>query len=332
MRDLRSGELLQLPPIPNGIISSLTFSHDGRRLAFFLARPTQPSEIFVIDLDTRLARQLTESFLGGLNPDDLVTPRLIHFPTFDGRQIPAFLYEPKEKQGKTPVVLSIHGGPEAQERPIYLYSGLYQYLLSRGIGVLAPNIRGSTGYGKSYQQLIHHDWDGGDLRDIETAAQYLRSLDWVDPERIGIFGGSYGGFATLSAVSHLPDLWAAGVDIVGPSNLITFIKTVPPWWQGFMDRWVGNPERDREFLIERWPITCVDRIKAPLFVIQGAQAPRVVKAESDQMVKRLRDLGRTGRYDIYEDEGHGFTRRENELRAFKATVEWLEQHMLTPGI
>jgi dipeptidyl aminopeptidase/acylaminoacyl peptidase len=194
--------------------------------------------------------------------------------------------------------------------------------------VLAPNIRGSTGYGKTYQKLIHRDWGGAELKDIEAAARYLQSLDWVDAKRMGVFGGSFGGFATLSAVSRLPDYWAAAVDLVGPSNLVTFVKSVPPYWRRWMDEWVGNPEKDYDLLMERSPITYVDQIKAPLFIIQGAKDPRVVKAESDQIVERLRARGVDVRYDVYEDEGHGFTKRQNELRAWRAAAEFFEELLL----
>ncbi len=259
----------------------------------------------------------------------MVEPELVRYPTFDGRQIPAFLYQPKDvAPGElVPVVLSIHGGPESQERPGYAYNGFYQYLLNRKIGVLATNIRGSTGYGKSYQRLIHRDWGGAELKDLEHAAMYLQSLSWVDPKRMGVFGGSFGGFATLSCVTRLPQYWAAAVDIVGPSNLITFVKAVPPFWKRFMKEWVGDPEEDADFLSERSPITYVDNVQASLLVIQGANDPRVVKAESDQMVELLRELGRTVEYMVFEDEGHGFTKTANRLKAFRASAEWFERHL-----
>ena len=157
--------------------------------------------------------------------------------------------------------------------------------------MLAPNVRGSTGYGKTYQQLIHRDWGGDELKDFEAAARYLRSLDWVDSARLGVFGGSFGGFATLSCISRLPEYWAAAVDIVGPSNLVTFAKAVPPTWQRMMAEWVGDPETEADFLLSRSPITYVDQIRAPLFVIQGANDPRVVQGESDQIVELLRQRG-----------------------------------------
>lgn len=313
--------------LPEGVLDIMTLSREGNKLGVLWEQPCYPEELFVADLASGVVKQITHGALGGIDAQDLTQPELIRYPTFDGREIPAFLYRPADATGKVPVVLSIHGGPESQERPTYMYSGLYQYLASRGIAVLAPNIRGSTGYGKSYQTLIHHDWGGDELKDLKAAAEYLRSCDWVDPDRIGVYGGSFGGFATLSCVSRLPDYWAAAVDLVGPSNLVTFAKAVPPTWRRMMAKWVGDPETEVDFLMERSPISYVDQITAPLFVIQGANDPRVVKAESDQIVERLRERGVEVRYDIYEDEGHGFTKRENELKAFRDIATFLEEHL-----
>jgi dipeptidyl aminopeptidase/acylaminoacyl peptidase len=332
-RDVTTDQTITLD-LPQGVLNTMRLSHTGNRLGVLWDRATHPTELFVVDLTSGSggAIQITQSALGGIDEADLTQPELIRYPTFDGKQIPAFLYKPAGFTGRMPVVLSIHGGPEAQERPRYAYAGFYQYLASRGIAILAPNIRGSTGYGKSYQELIHHDWGGDELKDLEAAVKYLRGLDWVDPDRIGVYGGSFGGFATLSCVSRLPDYWAAAVDLVGPANLVTFAKAVPPTWRRMMAKWVGDPETEVDFLMERSPITYVDQIKAPLFVIQGANDPRVVKAESDQIVERLRGRGVAVRYDVYDDEGHGFTKRENELRAFRDTAAFFEEHLLDEGL
>jgi dipeptidyl aminopeptidase/acylaminoacyl peptidase len=328
VRDVAKGHDLPAPQLPPGTMfgfgSALSFSPGGDRLALIWEQARRPQEVYAVDAETGAATRITESRISALPEDELDEPELVSFPTWDGRDVPAWLYRPPA-EGPAPVVLAIHGGPEAQERPAY--DGLYQYLLSRGIGVLAPNIRGSTGYGKTYQRLIYRDWGGGDLRDFEAAAEWLRSQDWVDPGRIAVFGGSYGGFATLSCVSRLPEYWAAGVDIVGPSNLITFAGAVPPTWRRFIDSLLGNPVEDAEFLRERSPITYVEDIRAPLLVIQGAKDPRVVKAESDQIVERLRELGREVEYEVFEDEGHGFTRYANELRAWRLSAEFLERHL-----
>jgi dipeptidyl aminopeptidase/acylaminoacyl peptidase len=338
VRDQKTGRMLSLPHIPRGVISMPTFSPDGRRVAFFLSSGTFPAELFVLELKPDRSRrpvrfgtvkQITHSLLGGVEPKDLIEPQLIRYRSTDGFKIAAWLYKPKNlKRGqRAPVVVAVHGGPEAQEHPYYGY-GLYQYWLSRGIGILAPNIRGSTGYGKTFQMAIYRDWGGGELRDIEHGVKYLHSLHWVDPGRIGIFGPSFGGFVVLSAISRLPQYWAAAVDWFGPSNLVSSILTDPPWWRKMDELTIGDPEKDYDDLMARSPITYADQIRTPLFVIQGSLDMRVVKGESDQIVEKLRSLGVPVRYDIYEDEGHGFTKRANELKAVQDTAEFMEQHLL----
>ena len=317
------------PALPLGVPSGATFHPAGERLVLAYATPRQAANLLQVDLATGAQATLEQSMLGGIDPGTMVEPDSIDYPSFD-RDIHAWLYRPRG-EGPFPVVVSIHGGPEAQELAGYEYQGMYQYLLSRGIGVLAPNIRGSTGYGKSYQTLIYRDWGGGDLRDIEAAADYLGGLDWVDPQRLAVFGGSFGGFATLSALTRLPDRWAAGVDLVGPSNLITFVDSVPPYWRQLMEAWVGHPEKDAELLIERSPITHADRLVAPLLVIQGKNDPRVVKAESDQFVERLRERGVEVEYHVDETAGHGPPGREGWVEWMRLTVDFLERH-LTEGV
>ena len=337
LRDLESGRDLPEPDLPAGARPHLTgaepplaLSPDGSHAALIVSSPRRPAEVWLVETQTGRAWPVTDSRLGGLMDDDLVDIDLVSYPTFDGREIPAWLYRPRDADGKAPVVLSIHGGPESQERPVY--QPLYQYLLSRGIGVLATNIRGSTGYGKSYQRLVQRDWGGGDMQDWEHAARWLQRQEWVDPDRIAVYGGSYGGFAVLTCVTRLSDYWAAAVDIFGPANLVTFAKAVPPTWRRFIARFVGDPETEAGFLLERSPITYVENVKTPLLVIQGATDPRVVKAESDQMVERLQELGREVEYVVFDDEGHGFTKRPNELKAYRLAAEWLEQHLVTSGV
>jgi dipeptidyl aminopeptidase/acylaminoacyl peptidase len=331
-RELATGRALPVPELPDGSRPHLTgaepplaLSPDGSHGALIVSSPRRPPEAWVVETATGQAAPVTDSRIGGLREEDLVDLELVTFPSFDRRDIPAWLYRPNV-DGKVPVVLSIHGGPETQEKPVY--QPLYQYLLSRGIGVLATNIRGSTGYGKSYQRLVQRDWGGGDMQDWEHAVKWLRDQDWVDPDRIGVYGGSYGGFATLTCVTRLPDYWAAAVDIFGPSNLVTFAKAVPPTWKRFIARFVGDPDTEADFLMERSPITYVNNVKTPLLVIQGARDPRVVKGESDQLVEKLQSLGREVEYVVFDDEGHGFTKRPNELKAYRLAAEWLERHLL----
>ena len=321
-RNLVDGSDLDVPAIPPGAVSAFSAAEDGSKVAVLAATAARPQNVGVVNFTGARFDWVTDSLPTAAEPSSFVEPELVRYPTHDGRDIPAYLYRPAG-QGPFGVVLSIHGGPEWQERPAYNYNGLYQYLLSRGVGILAPNVRGSTGYGTAYQKLIHHDWGGDELKDFEYAHRYLVGLDWVDPERIGVYGGSFGGFATLSCVSRLPDLWAAAVSIVGPSNLVTFASSVPPTWRRLMAEWVGDVETERDFLLERSPITYADDIVAPLFVIQGANDQRVVQSESDQIVERLRSRGVDVRYDVYPDEGHGFAKRTNEAKAISDTAEFL---------
>jgi dipeptidyl aminopeptidase/acylaminoacyl peptidase len=331
-RDLRTDTPLPAVDLPPGCGTwagtALTVSPDGQLAALLWLQPDRAQELYVVELSTGRSRRLTGNMLGGLAPDQLTRPALVRYDSVDDLRVPAWVYRP-DRPGRRPVVLSIHGGPEMQERPEY--RPLYQYLCSRGIGVLAPNIRGSRGYGKAYQRLIHRDWGGGDLADLRHAVKWLRGQDWVDPERIGVFGSSYGGFATLSCLTRLPDHWAAGVDIFGPSDLVSFTGSVQPAWRRLVAAWIGDPEADAEILRARSPISYVDDLAAPLLVIQGANDPRVVRGESDQMVQRLREVGRDVEYVVFPDEGHGFTRHANELRAARLTADWFTRHLLDDG-
>lgn len=329
--DTENGQELALPAMPKGVISGLKFAGKDQRRRLFLSMNcyNQLNAVYAVDLDRIELRLLTPTMLGNVPAEVFVAPELVHIDAFDGLKIPAWLYRPHGiKPGeKVPALLSIHGGPETQERTEYRYNGFYQYLLSQGVAVLAPNIRGSTGFGVSYQKLIHRDWGGGDMHDMESCAKYLQSLAWVDSSRLAVWGGSYGGFATLTCATRLPDYWACACDFCGPGNLITFGKSVPPHWKPMIKAWMGDPDEDRELLVERSPITYVENIKCPMMVVQGATDPRVVKAESDQMVERLRNMGREVEYLVFEDEGHGFTKRTNQLKGYKLMGEFLLKHL-----
>jgi dipeptidyl aminopeptidase/acylaminoacyl peptidase len=322
--DIEAGRELPFPEMPQGVCSQFAISPDGRLVGGLVATGTRVFDVYVADIDAGRVTRITENFLGGIPESELVEPELVHYPTFDGKQIPAWLYRPRWAEGSVPVLLSIHGGPETQERThVTRSSSFYQYLLSRGIAVLAPNIRGSTGYGKSFQKLIHRDWGGDELKDIDYAARWLRTQSWADSTRIAVYGASFGGFATLSAMTRLPDYWRCGIDLVGPSNLVTFAKAVPPHWRALMKEWVGDPEEEVDFLMSRSPITYVENMKAPLLVLQGANDPRCVKPESDQMVERLRSIGVDVEYHVFEDEGHDFSKRANQLKAYRLISAFL---------
>ncbi|MFC9973872.1 S9 family peptidase [Spirillospora sp. NPDC127200] len=325
----REGAELTLPATPSGVISALALASDAERAVLLIEAATRPTEIAVLDRSSGF-RYLTDSRPPALHVVQPVEPEIVTYPASDERQVHALLYHP-DTPGPHPVLLSIHGGPEAQERPTYMRSGLYQHLLDQGIAIFAPNIAGSTGYGAAHQKRIYRDWGGADLDDLDHGIRYLRTVPGLDADRIGVMGGSYGGFAALSCLARLPYPWAAGVSMCGPTNLVTLARAVPPTWRTFVTIVLGDPDADAELLTQRSPITYADGISAPLFVIQGARDPRVPRDESDQLVTRLRARGVDVRYDVYADEGHGFTKRKNELKAYEEIANFLISHLPSPS-
>ncbi|WP_240489842.1 alpha/beta hydrolase family protein [Actinomadura atramentaria] len=312
--------------MPRGVINALALAPEGDRAVVLIDTAARPAEIAVVDAATGL-RYLTDTRPVALRQVEPVEPEVVVYPSADGRQVHALLYRP-DGDGPHPVVLSIHGGPEAQERPRYMRAGLYQYLLDRGIAVLAPNIAGSTGYGAAYQRLVYRDWGGADLLDLDHTVRYVQGVAHLDADRIAVMGASYGGFAALSCLARLPYRFAAGVSICGPTNLVTLAQNPPPTWKSFISIVLGDPEADAALLGERSPVTYADQITAPLFVLQGARDPRVPQAESDQLVERLRSRGVDVRYDVFPDEGHGFSNKANELHAYGEIGEFMARHLL----
>jgi dipeptidyl aminopeptidase/acylaminoacyl peptidase len=330
-RDLRTGKELPLPTLPMGWASDVAVSGDGRQAVMLFSTPTQPLNVAAVDLTLGTEgklRWLTDATPKAADPTAFIEPTLVRYPSGDGTEIPAFRYLPSTGSEPAAVLISIHGGPVHQERPTYLHEGFYQYLLHQGIAILAPNVRGSWGYGKSYIERHYRDWGGVDLEDFAAAARYLRQQHWADSARIGLFGASYGGFAVLSCLSRLPEFnWAAGVDMYGISNLVTLAKASPPSWRTLVNAMIGDPDADAEFLLSRSPVTHADQISAPLFVLQGANDPRVPRHESDQIVDRVRSRGVEVRYDVYPDEGHGFTKADNQTKAYSDAADFLITRM-----
>jgi len=318
-----SGAPLPLPDMPSGVVFATDFSADGRELAVAVSTATHDDDVYVVDLDARALRRITAGDQAGIDERDLVTPELIHYPVPDGREIPAFLYLPHHAAGaRVPVIVSIHGGPEAQE--LIWINPSDQFLVNRGYALLAPNIRGSTGYGRSFLALDNgaKRWDA--LADLAAGVEWLRQRPDVDPQRIVAWGASYGGFATLAMLVHYPDLFAAGIDWYGPSDLATFLGRTAEYRRGQRIAEYGDPVRDAAFLDEISPAKHADRIIAPLLIMQGANDPIVPPAESEQLVETLKARGRTVRYVLFPDEGHGFGKLPNQIRAHDEMIDFLD--------
>ncbi|GAC1648189.1 MAG: S9 family peptidase [Ktedonobacteraceae bacterium] len=317
---------LLAPILPRGVVFETIWSQDGSRLAITLITPDDSADIWVWDMRERVVMRVTHSAAGGIPHEAFVAPSLVHYPTFDAREIPAFLYLPRAgEQRNLPVVVYVHGGPEGQSRPEF--NSVVQYLAAHGYGVFVPNVRGSTGYGYEYQSLDDVRLRMDSVKDLRYAVRWLCESGIADPQRIAVFGGSYGGFMVLSAVTTYPDLWAAGVDIVGIANFVTFLENTGPWRRKLRESEYGTLEHDRAFLEQISPIRSVDKITAPLFVVHGANDPRVPVGEAEQIVDVLRKRNVPVEYLRFEDEGHGIVKRANRLVVYPAIARFLDQHV-----
>ncbi len=310
---------------PDGIVRSMSFSSDSKRIAISFGTATKPFDIWIYEPNPDLLIRLTDSATGGVPKDMFVAPEQIEFPSFDKRMIPAFFYKPLNAPEKCPVIVSIHGGPESQARPDL--SGLYQYWLYKGYAILEPNVRGSSGFGKSYLALDNVRRRMDSVKDIEYAAKWLAARKDIDKSKIILQGGSYGGYMVLAGLTTYPDLFAAGIDIVGISNFVSFLENTSKYRRALREAEYGSLEVDREFLEEISPLNHVDKIKAPLFVIQGANDPRVPQSEADQIVNSIKEHGGVVDYLLFEDEGHGLRKTENKLEAYAKVMEFLQTHV-----
>ncbi|WP_224447445.1 S9 family peptidase [Haloprofundus salilacus] len=315
------------PELPKGVAGGVSFGPDAERFAITATRSTDNTNVHVVDAETGETERWTRASTAGIPRDTFVEPELVHYPTFDGREIPAFFSLPERagEASKTPVVVDIHGGPESQRRPSF--NGVKQFLLNHGYAVFEPNVRGSAGYGKAYGHLDDVEKRMDSVKDIEAAVERLHDHPSVDPDRIVAMGGSYGGFMVLASVTEYSDLWAAAVDIVGIANFVTFLENTGEWRRELREAEYGSLEDDREFLESISPINQIERIEAPLFVLHGENDPRVPVGEAHQIVEQAREQGVPVRELIFEDEGHGFSKLENRKTAYAAIVEFLDEHV-----
>lgn len=326
LRHVRTGEQRQVD-VAQGVISDLSWSPDSQRLAFSLDSSTRPLNVWVYDLSTDTLRQLTFAPQGGIPTETFVGCREHRYRSFDGLEIPGWLYLPHgaQKGDALPVIVYVHGGPEAQS--LASFNAIHQYFLHRGYAIFAPNVRGSTGYGKAYTHLDDVRKRMDSVADLAACVPYLIETGYVDPKKIVVMGGSYGGFMTLAALTHYPDLWAAGVNIVGIANFETFLENTGAYRRKLRESEYGSLEHDREFFREISPIWHVDKIKAPLFVIHGANDPRVPVGEARQIVDAIKARGGIVEYLEFDDEGHGLVKLPNRIKAYPAVAAFLDRYV-----
>jgi dipeptidyl aminopeptidase/acylaminoacyl peptidase len=331
----KTSEAVKLPA--NGIVSGLNFSEDGKKLAFTFTSAKHNADIWLYDVEKKSVTQITKSERSGIPQESFVEPQLIKFKSFDGREIPAWYYKPNDTDvtRKTaitsndprafPVIVSVHGGPEGQERPGF--NPLYQYYLSRGYAVLATNVRGSTGYGKTFTHLDDVEKREDSVKDLAYSVEWLKTSGGADAKRIAVMGGSYGGYMTMAAVTLYPELWAAAVNTVGIVNWETFLKNTSGYRRRQREVEYGMLDKNIDFLRSISPMKKVDKIKTPLFVIHGKNDPRVPYTEAEQVVKALKQRNAIVEYKLFDDEGHGISKLKNRLELYPLVADFLDKYM-----
>lgn len=318
-----SGKRMPDVEVPAGVTGGFEFSPDGgsgTKITFTHIGPNSNPDIWTLELPDGEPKRLTRSTTAGIPRRTFVKPKLVRYPSFDGLEIPAYLYEPEAVNA--PVVIDVHGGPEAQERPDF--NPVTQYLVNRGYGVLALNVRGSTGYGKAYTHLDDVEKRMDSVRDLAEAARWLNARGH---EKVAVMGGSYGGFMVLAAITEYPELWSAAVDIVGIANMVTFLENTGSYRRALRESEYGSLENDRKFLESISPIHKADRITAPLMVIHGRNDPRVPVGEAEQIVSEVEKNGGIVESLIYDDEGHGLAKLKNRLDAYPKIAAFLDEHL-----
>lgn len=334
VHDRAADEDIELPALPPGEMRSVRFSRDETHMALIINADNSPSNIHVIDLVDGNSRQLTDALNPAIDPADLVVSEVIRYESFDGLEIPSILYKPHQASADNPVpgLVLVHGGPGGQTRTGY--RAMVQHLVNHGYAVLGANNRGSSGYGKTYFHMDDRRHGEEDLQDIVYGRKYLESLDWIDGERIGVIGGSYGGYMTAAALAFHPEAFDVGIDIFGVTNWVRTLESIPPWWEAFKESLydeMGDPATDAERHRRISPLFHASNIVKPLLVIQGANDPRVLQVESDELVAAAQANEVPVEYVVFPDEGHGFRKRANQITASDAYVKFLDTYLKGEG-
>ncbi|WP_299678462.1 S9 family peptidase [uncultured Dokdonia sp.] len=326
-----TGKTIEFPEIDGQSVTSASFSRDESMALLRVGNSAKPTNMYAYDMSTKAYYQLTDVLNKEINADDLVEGKVVRFNSFDGVEVPAIYYQPKQANAnnKVPAIVMVHGGPGGQSR--LNFSSRTQFLVNHGYAVLAVNNRGSSGYGKTFYMMDNQNHGDKDLKDCIAGKDWLAEQDVIDADKIGIMGGSYGGFMTMAALTSAPEEFKVGVNYFGVTNWMRTLKSIPPWWASFKDALyeeMGDPHTEDSIRLKQIsPLFHTDKVTKPLLVLQGAQDPRVLQVESDEIVAGVRKNGVPVEYVLFEDEGHGFVKKENQIEATKKVIEFLDQYL-----
>ena len=329
--DSKTGEPIDLPQIGTMNIRNIHFSKDEQWLRVFAGGSNSPSDLYSYNIETKEYYKLTDALNESINIDDLVTAKVIRFKSFDSLEIPAIYFLPHQAspKNKVPAMIYVHGGPGGQSRQNY--NPLFQYMLNNGIAILAVNNRGSSGYGKTFYKMDDLNHGEKDLLDCVNGKKWLQSQVEIDSDKIGIIGGSYGGYMTMAALTYTPEEFSLGVNIFGVTNWLRTLKNMPTDWEAYRQALyseVGDPFSIDSVRLKRIsPLFHTEKVTKPLMVLQGSKDPRVLQVESDEIVAGVRKNGVPVEYLLFEDEGHGFLKKENEIKAYKSILSFLNQYL-----
>lgn len=326
----QNNKLIKFPEFKGASVTDFKFSKSEEVATFYVSGTKSAGDLYYYSFETQEYKQLTNAMNLDIPTNDLVKGKVIRYNSFDNLEIPAILYRPHiaSKNNKVPALILVHGGPGGQSK--LFYDPLLQYLVNHGYAILAVNNRGSGGYGKTFFGLDDLKHGEGDLMDCVYGKKYLASSGWVDTSKIGIIGGSYGGYMVLSALAFQADEFKVGVEYFGVANWLRILQNLPPWWGAYRDVWykeMGNPETDSAYLYKISPIFHAENITKPLMVLQGAKDPRVLKVESDEMVEAVKKNGVPVEYIVFDDEGHGFRKKENEIEGYEKILNFLDKYL-----
>ncbi len=321
---------VQVSDMPLGLVRGVSVSRNDSAFAFYASDGSVPDELYAGAIIGPAPKRLTSALNPSIRREDLVVPRVVRFKSYDSLEVPGLLYKPHQAapEAKAPALVLVHGGPGGQAQVGYF--ALTQALVNHGYVVFDINNRGSSGYGKTFFAMDDKKHGEADLKDVVASKQMLAATGYVDTTQIGIIGGSYGGYMVLAALTLAPDAFKVGVDLFGISNWVRTLESIPPWWASFRDALyaeLGDPKSDKDRLRRISPLFNADKIKAPLMVLQGANDPRVLKVESDEIVAAAKKNGVPVEYVIFDDEGHGFVKKPNEIRGYAAVLAFLDKYL-----